>query len=86
MEFQIKESFGKDGGSYSYFTVNGNETIDQLKKKAVEIVLKEWKETKNFSFILHSPQLSNPTINVAEYDSVKHCKIRKGIKFKTRWR
>lgn len=86
MEFQIKESYGKDCGSYSYFETKGNETIEELKKMAIDVVVADWKKENNAGYILHFPTPSRPTIEVAEYDSVKHQRVRNGIKFKTKWR
>lgn len=86
MRFQIEQKFGKDGGSYSYFTSNGDETSEQLKELAVEIIVKEWEERIKKTYILHIPKPSFPTITIREYDNANHCIVPNGIKFKTKWR
>lgn len=85
MEFQIKENYGGGSGSYSYFTANGDESIDQLEKMAIEVVIKDWQTVCSVGYILHTPTPPKPTIYVYEYDNIKHCVVKNGIKFKTKW-
>ena len=83
MEFQIEEKLGKGCGSYSYFTVKGDEAIDQLKKLAIDAEIKEFESQNDSPFGWSKPK---PTIKVFEYDSVNNCRVKGGIKFKVKWR
>ena len=86
MEFQIKENFGNGCGGYSYFTAEGSESIEELKEMAIKTMLDNYNNQAKFKYLFYNPKSARSTIEVAEYDLTKNCKVRGGIKFKTKWR
>lgn len=84
MEFQIKESYGDGCYSWCYFKANGTETIDELKKLAVDTMREEYSKQIPSLYFSGQPPLPRPTIEVGEYAKCKL--VKNGIRFKTKWR
>tara|TARA_R110002051_G_scaffold290936_1_gene354703 strand:+ start:847 stop:1098 length:252 start_codon:yes stop_codon:yes gene_type:complete len=83
MEFQIKQSYSDGCGGWIYFTAKGTETIDKLKKMAIDAMNEDWGKV-NPALYFSAPKPARPTIEVAEYAEGK--KVKNGIKFKCKWR
>ena len=84
MEFQIEQSYGKDGKAYLYFTTVGvKPQLDLLERMAISKCKKDWERINEFPKFIGSHTPFRPTVIVREYNNGV---VKNGISFKCKWR
>lgn len=85
MEFQIRQSWGDECYAYEYFEIDENASIEDIKKKAIQVIKDDWKKTKKNYISFCIPEKCKKTIKVSQFNKDIGV-IKDGIKFKTKWR